>query len=79
MHYKVVHKISQPIFNLFLHLNSARRNLVIELCRALKIIQNILRLFSKFTHIFVAIELLTFSIMKNSSFIAQESSRYLGF
>ena len=31
--------IFQPIFSLFSHLNSAQHNLVIELCRALKIIQ----------------------------------------
>ena len=38
VHYKVVHKISQPIFSLFSHLNSALHNLVIELCSALKTI-----------------------------------------
>ena len=38
VHYEVVFYFSQSIFCLFLHLNSARQNLVIELCRALKII-----------------------------------------
>ena len=36
-------------------------------------------LFSTFAHNFVAIESLTFSIMQDSIFIAQESSQYLGF
>ena len=65
--------------SLFSHLNSAQHNLDIELCCAIKIIQNISRLFSKFAHGFVAIELLTFSKIQNSIFIAQESSSYLGF
>ena len=38
-----------------------------------------LRLFSKLTYSFGVIEFLAFSIMQNSIFIAQESSRYLGF
>ena len=37
MNYKVVSQLSQPIFILFLYLNSARQNLVTELCRALKV------------------------------------------
>ena len=38
-----------------------------------------IKLFSKFAHSFVAIELLTFSKIQYSIFIAQESSQYLGF
>ena len=65
-------------FSLFSHLNNELHNFVIELCSALKIIL-FLTVFSKFAHSFVAIELLTFSKMQNSIFIAQESSEYLGF
>ena len=39
VHYKVVHIFSQPIFSSFSHLNSARHNLVIELCLILKLFQ----------------------------------------
>ena len=66
------------MFSLFSYLNQARHNLVIELCCVLKIIQIFTRLFSKFAHSFVAIELLTLFKNANSIFIAQESSQYLG-
>ena len=59
------------MFSLFSYLNSARHNLAIELCRALKIFQNISRFFGKVTRSFVAIELLNFSEMQDSMFIAQ--------
>ena len=49
-------------FFLFSHLNSLLHNLVVELCRALKIFQKTLRFFSKVTRSFVDIELLTLSI-----------------
>ena len=39
----------------------------------------VVQVFNKFVHSFVAVEFLTSSIIKNSIFIAQESSRYLGF
>ena len=68
----------QPIFSLFSHLNSAQHILVIELCSAIKLII-FQRLFSKFAHSFVAIELFIFSKTKNSIFIAQESSQCLGY
>ena len=55
-----MHYLSQPIFSLFSHLNSAIHNLVIELCSALIFII-FKRLFSKFAHIFVAIGLLNYS------------------
>ena len=38
VHYKVVHSFSHPILSLFSHLNSALQNLVMKLCRALKMI-----------------------------------------
>ena len=41
-------------------------------------INNNLRIFRKFAHSFVAIELLTFSKMQNFIFIAQGSSHYFG-
>ena len=53
-------------FILFSLLNSARHNLVGELCRALKTFQRYLRLSRKFAHSFVAIELLIF--FKNEKF-----------
>ena len=71
--------IFHPIFSLFSHLNSAKHNLVVKLCRALKIIQTVLRLFSRFAQSFVAIELLTYFKNSRSHFIFQESSQYLGF
>ena len=49
----------QPISNLLPYLNSARHNLVIELCLELIL----LRLFSKLANGLAAIELLDFSIM----------------
>ena len=49
----------KPIFSLFSHLNSALHNLVIEFCSALKTI-HFLRLFSRFAHNVLAIELLNF-------------------
>ena len=80
MNYKVVSQLYQPIFLSFSYLNSARHNLVIELCRALKYHNFSLQLFSKLNYTFLAIELLDFfSIMKYSIFIAQDNSRYLGF
>ena len=51
-----MHQFSQPIFSLFSHSNSALHNLVIELCCELKKSQKNIRLFSKVTHSFVAIE-----------------------
>ena len=51
--------IFQAIFSLFSHLKNALHNLVFELCSALKISQKYWRLLIKFTHSFVAIELLT--------------------
>ena len=65
-------------FYLFSHLNSARQNLVIELCRALKIFKIFHSYFVNWRTVFVAIELLAFSIMQNYIFIAQENSQYLG-
>ena len=78
MNLKVVSQLSQLIFILFSYLNNAQHNLVIEFCRALKTFNFCLRLFSKSTYGFVAIELLDFSKMQNSIFITQESSLYLG-
>ena len=72
MNYKVVSQLYQPIFLSFSYLNSAQHNLVIEVCCALK------RLFSILTYIYVPIELLDFSKMQNSIFIAQEIFRHLG-
>ena len=48
------------IFSLFLHLNSERHNLVIELCRAFKIIINLHGYLVNLRTVFVAIELLAF-------------------
>ena len=42
VHFKVVHWFSQPIFSLFLHLNSALHNVVIELCSALELLHKYL-------------------------------------
>ena len=48
-------------FSVYFHIQIVQyANLVIELCSALKIFQNMLQLFSKSTRDFVAIELLTF-------------------
>ena len=58
-----MHYFSQPIFSLFSYLKNALHNLVIELCSA-PFFENIVQVFIKFTHSFVAIELLTFC--KNS-------------
>ena len=71
-----MHKNSQPFLGLFSHLNSARHNLVIELCRALKTNSIFQRLSSKLAHSFVAIELLTYFIMQKTIVIADESSQY---
>ena len=57
MNYKVIIPLSNPILILFLYSNIAQHNLVIELCRALK---SFIRVFSKLTYSFVAIELLAF-------------------
>ena len=76
VHFKNVYELSQPIFSSFSHLKNALHNSVIELCNALKTFQNILRLFIKLTHSFVAIELLTFWKKAKNYFIAQESSWY---
>ena len=79
LNYKVVSQLSQLSFLSLSYLNSAQHNLAVELCRAPKIYL-FLHLFSKSIYSFVAIELLVFfSQMQNSIFIAQESSRYLGF
>ena len=75
---KLKSQLSQLFFPSFSYLNSAQHNSVIELCRALKQFGFLIRLCSKFTYSFVAIELLDFSIMQNSIFITQERSRYLG-
>ena len=76
MHFKTVRYFSRPIFSLFSYLKNALQNLVIELCSEL--IKKNLRLFSKVTRSFVAIESLTFSKIQNSIFIAQESPHYFG-
>ena len=68
VNYKVVHYLSRPIFILFSYLNSTGHNVVIELCRALKIFFFLSRLFSKEAHSFIAVELLAFSTMQNSFF-----------
>ena len=60
--YYVVSQLSQPIFLSFSYLNIALPNLVIDLCRALKMIQFFSRLFTKLIYSFVAIELLAFFI-----------------
>ena len=60
-----MHYFSQPIFILFLHLNSARHNIVIELCCAL-IAFNFFTVSSKLAYSFVAIELL--DLFKNAKF-----------
>ena len=74
-----MHSFSQPIYSLFSHLISARRNLGVILCLALKILQSTIRFFIKVTRSFVAIELLNF--LKNAKFhvIAEERSHYLGY
>ena len=60
VHFKTVHYFYQPIYSLFSYLKNAYHNLVIELCRAPFSLKNIAQVFIKFTHSFVAIELLTF-------------------
>ena len=77
--YKVVHYFFQPILFYFSYLNCAQNNLVILLRCALKKYIYIQTVFRKLMHCFLAIELLAFSIMQNSIFIARESSQYLGF
>ena len=62
----------QPLFSLFSYLNSALHNLVIKLCSA----PFFKWLFSKFVHSFVAIELLNFSKMLNSSVPSCPGSSY---
>ena len=79
VHYKFVCQLSQPTFLSVLYLNSARHNVVIKLCWALKIFNFFcLRWFSKLRYSFVAIELLAFFKNKNFLFIDQENSWYLG-
>ena len=78
VHFKTVRYFSQPIFRLFSYLTNALHNLVIELCSALIFVKNILQFFIIFTHIFVAIELLTFCKNAKNHFIARESSHYFG-
>ena len=44
VHFKTVHKFSQPIFSLFSYLKNVLHNLVIELCRALLKCENNLKI-----------------------------------
>ena len=67
---------STIFLSLFSHFKNALHYVIIELCSALKFSKNIRQLFIKFTHIFVAIELLNICKNENIYFIAQESSRY---
>ena len=59
VHFKTVHYFSQLIFSLFSYFKNALHNLFIKLCSA-PFFKNIVQLFIKFTHSFLAIELLTF-------------------
>ena len=61
---------------IFLECFTVLHNSMIKLCSALKYSKNIQQLFIKFTHSFVAIELLNICKNEKIYFIAQERSRY---
>ena len=79
VNYKVVSQLSALIFVSFSYLNSSQTKFSHWIVSSAKNISTFSRLFSILTYIFFAIELLDFSIIQNSIFITQESSRYLGF
>ena len=79
VNYKVVSKLSQPIFISFSYLNRAQHNSVIELCCALKMFWFFYSYLVNWLTVLLLLNYWLFSLMQISIFITQESSRYFFF